>query len=341
MNLLITIPFLLTLAILIFYRKRIAWWEYILIILPSVLVIVILSNILKYSSNVSQEYVGDYAVKAKTERNNLFNNTYIAITASNDTLLIGEQDFMNLQVLWQDKNDEIYWDGNLNTEFTVTKSHTVVETDKSNLLSDIISDFQPNDDLLNDYPAVTRQNYPFPQKTLYNTYQRTLLGINNAYLEKKMSNINGKWGYIMSLRTYLIVFPDATSDYAKKQELYWNGGHDNEINICVGINTKDTTVTWSYVFGPGQINKISQYVNGYFNKNKSKNSLEEFPDYYDKVLSISSEWRPVVASTKISNLPITSDESFWILILAISLMIAIYIWIVTNKYNENNEKKNN
>ncbi len=91
----------------------------------------------------------------------------------------------------------------------------------------------------------------FPYPTYYDVYkQRVLLGKFNNYvdnystLERKFQYLNSRLGMDKNARFYILLFEDKPLDIAFKQEAYWEGGNDNEVIICIGIDSKTKNLMW-------------------------------------------------------------------------------------------------
>lgn len=61
------IPFVTVIVLLIFFRKETAWWEYLVVILPSILLLIGVEACMKYDNVVDTEYLGYYVTKIRYE----------------------------------------------------------------------------------------------------------------------------------------------------------------------------------------------------------------------------------------------------------------------------------
>lgn len=59
------LPFLISIVLLIFFKKHIVWWEYIVLIVPSVLFTLVVREAFIWSKTEDIEYWGGYAVKIR------------------------------------------------------------------------------------------------------------------------------------------------------------------------------------------------------------------------------------------------------------------------------------
>ena len=59
------LPFLISIVLLIFFKKHIVWWEYIVLIVPSVLFTLVVREAFIWGKTEDTEYWGGYAVKIR------------------------------------------------------------------------------------------------------------------------------------------------------------------------------------------------------------------------------------------------------------------------------------
>lgn len=84
-------------------------------------------------------------------------------------------------------------------------------------------------------------------------YQETVLGLdsipsmskNKIALFKQMSSyLNGELGPRKHARIYFLFFTSPDQISASMQEAYWDGGNDNELVICIGLDPKTQNIRW-------------------------------------------------------------------------------------------------
>ena len=83
--------------------------------------------------------------------------------------------------------------------------------------------------------------------------QETVLGLDSlpsisrdkVNLFKQMSDyLNGELGPKKHARVYFLFFTSESQISASMQEAYWDGGNDNELVICIGIDPKTQKLKW-------------------------------------------------------------------------------------------------
>ena len=59
------LPFIISIFLLMFFKKNIVWWEYIILIIPSILFTLIVKEIMIISKTEDTEYLGGYVTKIR------------------------------------------------------------------------------------------------------------------------------------------------------------------------------------------------------------------------------------------------------------------------------------
>lgn len=57
------IPFVVAAFLLIFFRKQTTWWEYAVLIVPSILIGILMEFVFKQSNAADTEYLGSYTLQ--------------------------------------------------------------------------------------------------------------------------------------------------------------------------------------------------------------------------------------------------------------------------------------
>lgn len=92
--------------------------------------------------------------------------------------------------------------------------------------------------------------YPYPD--FYNYYkQKVILGLDSIYtpqeiyrIETRFQYFNGKYGAINKIKLFICLFYDKPMGISYKQEAYWDGGNQNELVICIGLNRATREIQW-------------------------------------------------------------------------------------------------
>jgi hypothetical protein len=108
-----------------------------------------------------------------------------------------------------------------------------------------------------DFPDVTEEDvktyrlYDYPE--IEGFHQETALGIDSivwlkpkekAEFKQWSKFLNGHLGTRKHVRIYYLFFLNSPQQAAFMQEAYWDGGNDNELVICIGVNSKNRRIDW-------------------------------------------------------------------------------------------------
>ena len=137
----------------------------------------------------------------------------------------------------------IKWDGN-----PATSDATVTSNWYENRVQAAHSVF--------DFPEITEEDkktYHLVDYPEINGYmQSTILGDTVKWMsprerrkgEKLIQHSCGYWGPKKHANIWVVLFVDKPSLSATMQEAYWEGGNDNEVTICIGLDSKTRQIQW-------------------------------------------------------------------------------------------------
>lgn len=180
---------------------------------------------------------------------------YVMVDSDGNQISISEEKYKSLMKLWKAKPEfvelnrdinyhgscgkdgdmyKIVWNGDINTSITTT--HTKSFT---NILKCNHSAFNyPN---IEKDKARTSGLYEYPEVGQYN-YQPSVIGIqdlnskNRAKIVKTLDYINGAYGRKYKVKVFTLFYKNRDIDTAFQQEAYWDGGNQNEIVVCIGLD---------------------------------------------------------------------------------------------------------
>lgn len=145
----------------------------------------------------------------------------------------------------------VRWDGDPNKAHSITvektytnklqAAHTIYDFEK-------ITKTEADSFGLYDYPAIN--NY-YEQNPIIGDNLRRFFNTEEEYNNwyNQFLFLNGKLGNWKEAKIFFILYPDAlTQDIAIKQENYWQGGNKNEMNICIGYNSRTGDLYWVRAF---------------------------------------------------------------------------------------------
>jgi len=129
----------------------------------------------------------------------------------------------------------VKWNGEILTSETTTQ-----EKSFQNILKCNHSAFN--------YPVITEDEakkaklYDYPEIGKYSS-QKTVIGAPRDFKTVNIEYLNGYMGARNKVRIYTLFFLDKQIDQSFLQEAYWDGGNQNEIVVCIGIN-KTGDIKW-------------------------------------------------------------------------------------------------
>lgn len=182
--------------------------------------------------------------------------------------------------------------------------------------------------------------YDYPP--IYDQYKQiSVLGIDSIGLcaadiqkiEKQFEFFNAYYGPRKKVHFFLIVYRDKSPSIAKRQEIYWKGGNQNEVTLCIGIDPKTNQVLWSRAFS------------WCFNHRILVDLREDISDMgtlnFDSVYvaaerTIVQNYAVTIFKKEFAYLKVKPSSSAvtWAYILTIIITLGINIWSVMNQFTE-------
>jgi hypothetical protein len=276
--LILIVPAVVTVLLYAYLKDKMEWWFYPIPMVASMVIVYGGKDITEYSMCADTEFWSGFVVKAEyferwnelhewdttdTDSKGRTTTTHHSevidhpavwdIIDSNGILVyISPQEFENLaaefkqrQFVWlghgytiHGNKFEAYWPKTEETIKPVTTSHTYQNRIQC---SDTVFKFKkvkPDEKKLwglHDYPPI--QGYT----------QRSILGIEDAVAERKLSLLNAKLGRSKQIKVFILVHKNQPLDAALAQMNYWEGGNKNELVLNIGVDDENE-VMWGYVF---------------------------------------------------------------------------------------------
>ena len=143
---------------------------------------------------------------------------------------------------------EISWNGNpLTSEPTVSGHYYENRIQAAHSSFDFVevTEQDVKDYSLFGYPRID----DYTQETVLGDEKIEWLSINERfYGEKLMSYCSGYWGPKVHGKIFVLLFKDQPQTAALMQESFWDGGNDNDLVICVGLESSSRKIKWTKVF---------------------------------------------------------------------------------------------
>ena len=379
-NLLLIIPFIFSLFLLIFFKKKIAWWEYGVLIASGIIINVLVVAIMKDYNCKDTQYLGDYVKEVRyyepwdewvhrtchrTHRDSKGHThttsydcsfrcyhpaNWVMITSEKKTYDISKDDYERIIKMWKTPNRFVdmhrryhtkdgdmyssFWDLDCNTIIPVTIKDNYsnkIKGSKSVFNFEYISKKEAQEYGLYEYPELGKYKFPLPLKVNNNTYQKSVLGFDDAFLEKRIDYINAFYGPSKHIRTYLLFFKDKPHNLGFLQQSYWEGGNFNEHIICLGLNTKTNKIDWCETFSWENNPILSVKTKQWFNTNDSIASLKQFPIWYESMLK-QNVWKCKDRNDfNYLKVELSNKQLIWLMIISLIICTSISIWAVLNE----------
>lgn len=159
--------------------------------------------------------------------------------------------------------------------------------------------------------------------------QPVIIGLSDPPAERKLSLINAKIGKKKQVRVWVLVYTDKDMESAIKQMNHWQNGNKNELCIAIGID-KEYKVAWVYPFAwSNETLKIE--IRDFLNE-QSKLDLSAFADWLQP--KIESLW----SRKEFKDFDYLQVEvPLWMVLLTFFLTIAANIgvsyWCINNDHS--------
>jgi len=350
---LILIPIIAAIHVFREHNKKVVWWEYLILILGSIIICLITKMAIIGIITADTEYLGGYITKT----------TYyepwtelVTVTKTNEkgeTYTVEEKEYHSEKYTYQtniskkektctrkeheelkhlfstypkfrelnrrsyDKDGDAYdyfWSGSNLTMRTITEKHIYKNPMKGS--NSIFKLTRKDREKLYEYPKIKDKD------------QRVLIGRNNI-IDQRLRILNARLGKEYQIRVFVIIFPGEYGvSISEDQKRYWEGGNKNELVVCLGMS--GDSVVWCNPFSWCDSPEIETRIKGWYIENP-KFDLVSFCDYLEPL--IKKYW----VRKKFSDFNyITTEIPIWgyLIIFIITLIYVTLIsnWIVHNEY---------
>jgi len=275
---------------------------------------------------------------------------YVAYLTSGKSISISEKKYYELKARWGGtwtfhdqhrdidfhggcgKDGDMYsikWNGN-----PVTSEPYTWEASYDNRVQAAQSAFH--------YEEVSNKKLLYEYPELFDRFhQNSVLGIDSLGLSpydkqrilKKFEYLNGYYGPKKKVRTYVCLFYTPSQNYANRQEIYWKGGNQNEIVLCIGVDRNTKELYWVKAFGWCSNKRI--------NVNLREDIMEQGTLNLDSVYTvlereIVDHYSVTIFKEKFAYLTIEPSRGAIItaFILTLIISLGINIWAISNEFTE-------
>ena len=259
------IPIVIAIFIFIFFRTKVVWWEYLIVIVPTLLLTLIISTVMIHSRTQATEYFGDYVTEAHDYE---FWDEWITETCSRtvddgngkshsesyDCSHRDDHPEHWTQVLSNGKEQEISKD----EYYKLLKSWNARK-----IFVDMNRDFYNNDGNMYN---IKWDNNIYSSKTITTEHSYTNK-INSSYSIFGFSKISKK----VAKEDGLYDYPNLYSNNDGSNGMFSSGSGTNDQSPFLGYKpTLKELKSWQYINGYyGQKNQIRVFLMFYYNKSRS------------------------------------------------------------------------
>ena len=367
------IPFITALFLLIVFNRKMVWWEYLVLILPSLLFTLITQLIMASVNSSDTEYLGGYVnrityyepwdemVRVRHTRTNSDGEEEVYYT--------WEREYHSERYTYMD--NESKWEHHLSKkEYEIIKKRM---GDKA-VFRDMHRDYHRIDgdayDIYWDktiehlYDITTPHSYTnkikasqshtifkysdisvedakelglyeYPDINLMN--QNPIIGREVSDKDKqRIKYINATYGKTHQFRVYMLFYESKDIEISEQQKAYWQNGNKNEFVVCLG--TQQDSVVWCNPFSWCDEPKLETLTRDYFIQNPKVDI-----DAYGKWLQtqIPTKWkRKEFSDFEYIHIGLSKGQYIALIIIMILLNIGISAFLVMNDIqNENGYEK--
>ena len=289
------IPIIAIIFLVVKFQKKMAWWEYILVLAIPTLAIVITKSASVTSQTMTPEIWNTYLTgatyyepwneyihktccstcrdsKGRTYECNCHSCDYVrnhpAYWEAKDnmvhTIKIGSDQYAFLCNLWQNRtfremNRPSYTiDGDAyDAKKDTIFDHLVPYTSKHIYENRVkCSRSVFNFAKVDSEDVKDYKLFNYPPMINYN--YNPILGYNDPRASLKLQRYNALFGSWKQVHMLILVFKDLPVKAALMQEGYWKGGNKNEFILCIGI--KNTSITWAKVISWTEVDELKVRV---------------------------------------------------------------------------------
>lgn len=222
----------------------------------------------------------------------------------------------------------IKWNNHIQTSETTT-----YEKPFTNILKSNHSAF--NFPIIEKTEAIKLGLYEYPIIGQYNK-QNSVIGLNQLNIKGKnqlqtsMNYLNGSLGESNKVCVYTLFFIDKEIDIAFKQEAYWDGGNQNELVVCIGVD-KIGNIKWCKPFTWCDNKRMIVDIREDIMNIKSINNSKMY-NIYKKNIMLFWKYKSFKDFNYLSFEP-TTGQLIFVYVLTTIISLLLTIWCIINEIN--------
>lgn len=367
------IPFITALFLLIVFNRKMVWWEYLVLILPSLLFTLITQLIMVSVNSSDTEYLGGYVNRITYyepwDEMVRVRHTRTDSDGEEEVYYTWEREYHSERYTYVD--NESNWE-----HYLSKKEYEIIKKRMGNkaVFRDMHRDYHRIDgdayDIYWDktiehlydittphsytnkikasqshtifkYSDISEEDakelglYEYPDIHLMN--QNPIIGRYASDKDKqRIKYINATYGKTHQFRVYMLFYEGKDIEISEQQKAYWQNGNKNEFVVCLG--TQRDSVVWCNPFSWCDEPKLEALTRDYFIQNPKVDI-----DAYGKWLQtqIPTKWkRKEFSDFEYIHIGLSKGQYIALIIIMILLNIGISVFLVMNDIkNENRYEK--
>ena len=363
------IPFLVSVFLLFFFRKKVVWWEYIVMIAVPIVVSLIVRLIMVSYNNTDTEYLGDYITKVRhyDDWDEWVHRTCTRTVKSGKTTITQtydcsyrqyhperwsyfDQDGEEHWLFYEEEFDEIV--RRFGTKMIFVDMHRRYYTKDGDA-----QEYRWNGSEKTAWPVTHSHKYTNKlqnSRSIFNfeeidkeyadsiglydyppieKYDQNPILSHTIKLPKNQEDAlrytNGFYGKKHQFRVFVLLFENKDIEISEKQRSYWKGGNKNELVVCLGV--KDNKVDWCNAFSWCDVPTIDVKTETYFTQNDTLD-LKAYSDLLRESLD-NGEWvRKNFEDFSYLKPELSLTQQIWILVISILLNVGFAIFVIKNNF---------
>ena len=229
---------------------------------------------------------------------------------------------------------EIYWN-----QKPETSEATVEEYSYTNKVQASHSSFKLP--IVKKEEAKKLQLYFYPK--IYGYKQQVILGLDSLDYSFEYKNkvevlyqyLNGLKGPQNKVKVFVCLFYNKPLSTAFSQEAFWDGGNQNEVVICIGLDKATKTIEWVKPFSWTDDKRILIDLREDIAETKIFDPMKIYPIINDDIKN-NSVYKNFKKDFAYLSIELTTNQLVWIYCITALMCIGVGIWSVLNPFNNDN-----
>lgn len=165
--------------------------------------------------------------------------------------------------------------------------------------------------------------------------QKSLLGISDPKVERKLEILNGFLGKKKEVKVFIMVFNGQPEKAAELQESYLKGGNKNEFILCIGLDSNKVAADWVYPISWNTNKILNINVRDYVLEQDTLNLSKTVDFLYDEIDK--NFVRKHFSEFSYLKVELTNGQLIAVWIVSIIITILLCVWVVNNPFMDESE----